>query len=112
MRVLLLALCFASLAVAAGCKPREFVCGADTECAASNGGYGRCVVGHCAFRDEACASKWRWDDTAGDQSEECVPPEVIDPDAGVPQPDAAAADADTTDAPPPDGATADAATSD
>ncbi len=119
MRVLLCALGLATAVAGTGCKPREFVCSANNQCTASNGGYGLCVASHCAFRDESCASRWRWDDTGGDVAEDCVPPEVLEqPDAGVPQidagPQADAAPADSGVLPPPDAGAvpADAGTTD
>jgi hypothetical protein len=115
MRYLLCAISLAAALAVTGCKPREFLCSANNECTASNGGYGLCVASHCAFRDESCASRWRWDDTGGDVAEECVPPEVLEqPDAGVPQVDAdtTQADASVPDASAPDSAPVDAMATD
>jgi hypothetical protein len=75
----------------AGCglfDTKEAVCTLDTECPAGTG-YGRCVQGHCAFVSDTCASGWRWDETAGDQADMCVPSEAFDPDAAPDPVDAA-----------------------
>jgi hypothetical protein len=85
MRSLTLALLGAALALGSGCKPREYVCSMDRECTTSGGGSGRCITGHCAYADSACPSGLRFDDTAGDQSDDCVDPSLLQtPDAAPP----------------------------
>jgi hypothetical protein len=82
-----------ALVVAVGaCKPNEFVCTRNVECTGTGGGTGACVLDRCAYVDSACPSGWRWDDTAGDMADDCVPADLLVPDAGLPDaglPDAA-----------------------
>ncbi len=65
----------------------EFVCTLDNECPGTSGGYGKCVLGHCAFNNDACASGLMYDETAGDVAKTCVNPQDLVPDA-APAPDA------------------------
>lgn len=66
---------FAALLVA--CSSREKICRTDEQCVAENGGLGFCVLSHCAFLDPSCpGSALRWDRTAGDWAEMCVPAEL------------------------------------
>ena len=66
----------------------EFICSLDNECPGTSG-YGKCVLGHCAFRNDVCASGYMYDDTAGPVADTCVPPADFAPDAGPPVIDAA-----------------------
>jgi hypothetical protein len=79
MRCLILALSLVSLA----CQPKEYTCAQSRECVASGGNFGRCVDEHCAYQDPACPSGYRFDDTAGDDADRCVPATSLEPDAGV-----------------------------
>lgn len=86
---------------AIGCgllEPDEFVCTRDNECP-GQGGYGRCIQSHCAFRSDSCASGWLWDETGGPVADQCVPDGALAPDAG-------ASDAGPSDAGPDGGADA------
>jgi hypothetical protein len=82
----------------AGCKPNEFVCTRNLECTGTGGGTGACVLDHCAYVDGACPSGWRWDDTAGDMADDCVPADLLIPDAGLPDAPPAVIDAGPPDA--------------
>ncbi len=81
------ALFAALLLILCACDPRELVCGANVECRDRNGVLGLCVNRHCAFLDEQCASRYRFDDTAGADAERCVDEALITADA-APAPDA------------------------
>jgi hypothetical protein len=97
MRGSVLTILALSLALGAACKPKEFICARDEECVASSGGHGRCVLTHCAYSDPACASTLRFDQTAGDDADECVDPAYLVADAGAP--DAEPVDAGAADGP-------------
>jgi hypothetical protein len=83
----------------AACSPKEFHCVGDQECVGSDGKFGLCIETHCAFADDGCTGKLRFDDTAGSQASVCVTPDQVFAhlDAGVKGPDAPAAT--TPDAP-------------
>jgi hypothetical protein len=102
LAILVAALAAGSTTIA--CKAREYSCTLDGECNAANGGAGRCVATHCAFFDPNCpGSELRWDESAGDDADECVPM-TLAPDAG-PSVDAAPVDAAPVDATPDEDAT-------
>lgn len=88
VRVFILAACVVA-AAGSSFKTKEFLCSVDTECP-GEGGYGKCVKDHCAFKAPECASGWRYDETAGDVAELCVPVSDLEdlPDAGPDIPDA------------------------
>ena len=83
------------LLAASACKPKEYICSTAEECVASSGGHGLCLASHCAYTDSACASGWRFDDTAGSVANDCADPSLLVADAGVP--DATPGDAATDD---------------
>lgn len=62
-----------------GCGPTTFVCEKRTECVREQM-QGRCEPNHrCSYRDETCASGWRYGANAGEPfARACVEPE---PDA-------------------------------
>ena len=67
----------AVVAVAAGCKARELLCLADTDCVGESGDLGSCLDRHCAFFDPNCIAELRFDDSAGDVKDQCVSPSLI-----------------------------------
>ena len=83
MRLLVLA-----LVLVTGCGRKELLCRMNNDCVGS-GPTGICLLMHCAFEDPQCVSKYRWDDTAGVDSGDCVDIGVL-PDARIPdaRPDA------------------------
>lgn len=70
----------------AGCGKSETVCAAARECIDTHGDPGLCLRMRCAFRDNECASGYRFDDAAGALADMCVSSSEV-PDAGPP-PDA------------------------
>ena len=88
-----LALSLAALLLCA-CSPDELVCRLDTECVGGHGEFGLCLESRCAFRDVACAARYRWDDASGAMANQCVDPALVNAklDAGVGARDAATHD--------------------
>lgn len=66
-----------------GCGKKEYVCAAARECIDTHGDPGLCLQMRCAFRDNQCASGYRFDDSAGDLADTCVDQASV-PDAGTP----------------------------
>lgn len=74
----------ASFACLGACEPNEFRCKIPQECVQSTGIPGLCLLEHCAFEDKSCASRYRFDDTAGADAKRCVDRSELPPDAGMP----------------------------
>jgi hypothetical protein len=57
-----------------GCDPvpLTFVCTDDAQCDRTVNG--RCINGQCTFPSADCASGWRYDQTASEDANACVPP--------------------------------------
>lgn len=70
------ALVFAFVSLVAACGPTTFVCEERTECVREQK-QGRCEPNsRCSYRDETCASGWRYGANAGSAlADQCVEPE-------------------------------------
>ncbi len=82
----------------AGCLADDsYPCASDPQCAETNLGEGRCLVGWCAYPDDACEGRWRFSPSAGGSlASQCVSPEdAIETDSDTTESNASTAEMTT-----------------